>query len=185
LCNREPGLQDRLTLAFTGQLPERFRQMAARYGLSAQVQEMGHLPREAFVALLKSADLLLAINYDGAATLIPGKIYEYWMVGRAPILLLSCPGAAEGLLGRHEIGTTVDPYDVASIKNAVLDIYRRKASGQPLHITTEGIEQYERRFLTRVLAEALDELSGTQGLRAPAGKAVKTVAEPVSARDDS
>jgi glycosyltransferase involved in cell wall biosynthesis len=185
LCESEPGLREKLTLAFTGQLPERFRQMAEGYGLAGAVREMGHLPREGFVALLKSADLLLAINYDGAATLIPGKIYEYWMVGRAPILLLSCPGAAESLVSRHKLGMTMQPYDVQGIEQAVRETYRRKVAGDPLRISTEGIAQYERRALTHVLAKTLVDLSGEQGHRVRAARAAERAAEPVSARDDA
>jgi glycosyltransferase involved in cell wall biosynthesis len=180
LCDSEPGLVDRLTLAFTGQLPERFREMAATYGLAELVEELGHLPREAFVQLLKSADLLLAINYDGAATLVPGKIYEYWMVGRAPILLLSCAGAAGTLLARHSLGMAVEPYDVDAIEQAVLDVYRRKAANDPLRISTEGIERYERRALTQVLAGMLADLSGEPRFEA---QPVPLVGTP-STRDD-
>jgi glycosyltransferase involved in cell wall biosynthesis len=176
----EPGLGDSLTLAFTGQLPARFREMAANFGLADVVQEMGHLPREDFVELLKSADLLLAINYDGAATLVPGKIYEYWMVGQAPILLLSCPGAAEQLLLRHGLGMVAEPYDVSAIERAVSEVYRGRAANAPLRISTEGIEQYERRALTQSLAEMLMDLSGGPDLETKSMSAVGAI----SARND-
>lgn len=184
LHKSEPGFRDKLTLAFTGQLPERFRKMAETYGLADVIEEMGHLPREDFVELLKSADLLLAINYDGAATLIPGKIYEYWMVGQAPILLLSCSGAAENLLERHELGMAVEPYDVPAIERAVQDVYRKKASNDPLHITTEGIEQYERRTLARVLADVLTETAGGPRPEVEPGTAVEPVVGTVSSRQE-
>jgi glycosyltransferase involved in cell wall biosynthesis len=180
LCDADAELRRRLTLAFTGRLPQRYRQLVETYGLGDIVEETGHLPREAFGDLLRSADLLLAINYDGAATLIPGKIYEYWMVGQAPILLLSCPGAAESLLVRHGIGTAVEPYDVAGIEHAILQVYRSKLAGHPVRTGTDGIERYERRALTRTLAETLSSLVGDGWAQAQTATAL----EPAAGRKD-
>ncbi|MBL7942913.1 MAG: hypothetical protein JNM00_09110 [Flavobacteriales bacterium] len=104
---------------------------------------------------MKSANLLLAINYEGWATLIPGKIYEYWAVGGPPILLLSCPGAAVNFVKEHNLGHSVDPYDVEGIQRAIVDVYEKWESGTPMKINTDGIEAFDRKTLTENLAQVL------------------------------
>jgi hypothetical protein len=44
LLQREPDLAEKLTLAFTGVLPERQRQYVEEMGLSGVVRELGFLP---------------------------------------------------------------------------------------------------------------------------------------------
>ncbi len=123
--------------------------------LSSIVKEVEHLPREEFIRFLKTADLLLAINYENWATIIPGKIYEYWAVGGPPILLLDHRGAAQSLVEQHELGITVAPYDVEAIQRAVLNIYRRREMGDPMQVNMAGIEEYDRQALTKKLAQTL------------------------------
>lgn len=157
---QHPDLGAKLTVAFTGHLPEAHRLMVEDMGLSSVVKEVGHLPRDEFIRLMRDADLLLTINYDGAATLIPGKIYEYWAVGGPPILLLSCRGAAQSLIEQKELGTTVPSYDTEAIQRAVLNVYRRREMGDPIRVNTPGIETYDRRYLSEELARVLEAVSG-------------------------
>jgi glycosyltransferase involved in cell wall biosynthesis len=160
LRQQYPDLAANLTMAFTGHLPEAYKRMVKGIGLSGVVKEMGHLPREEFVRLLKAADLLLAINYDGFSTLIPGKIYEYWAVGGPPILLLSCQGAAQSLVEKHNLGIVARPDDVEAIESAVLQAYRQREAGNSPQISTEGIERYDRKALTGELAQVLSTAVG-------------------------
>jgi glycosyltransferase involved in cell wall biosynthesis len=161
LRQRYPDLAANLTMAFTGHLPEAYKRMVEGMGLSSVVREMGHLPRDEFVRLLKAADLLLAINYDGFSTLIPGKIYEYWAVGGPPILLLSCQGAAQSLVEKYKLGLVVRPDDVEAIERAILQAYRQREAGHFPRISTEGIGQYDRKALTRELAQVLSAILGS------------------------
>ena len=127
-------------------------------GPSNLVKRLGHLPHDDVLRLIKSADLLLAINYEAWSTLIPGKIYEYWAVGGPPILLLSCPSVAASFVERHGLGITVDPSDVAGIQQAILMVYRRSKTVAPLRVSTAGIEAYDRQELARKLAQVLSML---------------------------
>ena len=140
---------------FAGDFPEEYRRLAEEMGLSGVIKGLGHLPHDEVLRLIKSADLLLAINYEGWSTMIPGKIYEYWAVGGPPILLLSCPGAAASFVEQHGLGLTVEPSDVAGIEQAILTTYLRNQSGAPLRISTAGIEAYDRQALTQKLAQVL------------------------------
>ena len=155
LRRKYPELANDLTVAFTSPLQEGYRRVVRDLDLSGVVKEVGHLPREKLVRFMKSADLLLAVNYDGFSTLIPGKIYEYWAVGGPPILLLSCQGAAQSLVEENHIGIVVQADDVEAIEGAVLHAYRQRKAGHPMRISYVGVERYDRKILTERLADTL------------------------------
>jgi len=160
---QHPELAEKLSLVFAGDFPEGHRRLAEEMGLSSVIKELGHLPHDEVLRLTRSADLLLAINYEDFSTLIPGKIYEYWAVGGPPILLLSCAGAAASLVERHGLGFTVDPSDVAGIQHALLTVYRQSKTAAPLRVSAAGIEAYDRQALTRKLAQVLSIVCDRQG----------------------
>jgi glycosyltransferase involved in cell wall biosynthesis len=155
LMRQEPELCEQLTLVFAGDLPEVQQRLANAMGLSGMIKHIGHLPHDQVLPLVKSADLLLAINYENWSTIIPAKIYEYWAAGGSPILLLSCPGAAADLVEEHNLGVTVDPYDSDGICGAILSAYRQSKTAAPPRVSTDGIESYDRQALTRKLAQVL------------------------------
>jgi glycosyltransferase involved in cell wall biosynthesis len=155
ILQRQPELAEKLTLAFTGFLPEGLKQLVTEMGLSGVVKELGFLPRDEFLRLLHASEMLLVINYEGFSTLIPGKIYEYWAIGGPPIFLLSCPGAAANFVEQHSLGLTVEPSDVAGIQQAILTVYCQSKTTAPLRVSTAGIEAYDRQALTRKLAQVL------------------------------
>lgn len=159
LLRENPQMKENLVFKFAGDLPVEFQNLADEMGLSAVIQGLGHLPHDAVLRLIKSADLLLAMNYEGWATLIPGKIYEYWAAGGPPILLLSCPGAATDFVCQHNLGIAVEPYDVEGIQQAILKIYRQSRTSSPWRIKPDGVEAFDRQALTRQLAQVFFTLA--------------------------
>lgn len=151
----QPQLRNQLDVVFAGHIPAAFRQLVDEMGLSDVVRIVGPLPHSDVPQLLASADLLLAINYEGWGTLIPAKIYEYWALGGAPILLLSCTGAASEFVERYSLGFTAEPYDITAIQGAILSVFRRAKTGAPVRLNTEGIAAFNRRELAKRLAEVL------------------------------
>lgn len=113
--------------------------------------------------LIQSADLLLAINYEGFSTLIPGKIYEHWAVGGPPILNLRCRGVAQELTEKRGLGITVSTDDVPGIERAVLAVYRRYTMGSPMKVSAVGIEEYDRKVLSKSLAQILSGVASYTG----------------------
>lgn len=162
IVQRDPSLAGELRLAFTGALPQKQRQLVTELGLSSMVKELGFLPREEFLHVMQTAGMLLVINYDGYATLIPGKIYEYWAVGGPPILLLSCPGAASDLVQHYALGTSADPGDSDAIERAVLTAYQRSKTQAPMRVGTAGIERFDRKALAQQLGNVLSEQAGVR-----------------------
>jgi glycosyltransferase involved in cell wall biosynthesis len=161
LAVERPELARRLSVTFTGQLPEPYRQRIQGDGLSGIVHETGFVPHDGFLRLLREADLLLTINYEGFGTLIPGKMYEYWAVGRAPILLLDGQGAARRLVEEHGLGLCAEPDDVEGIVQAIAEVYDKQQAGTPLRIDTTNLEKFDRKALTAQLADLLNELGNS------------------------
>jgi glycosyltransferase involved in cell wall biosynthesis len=159
LLHKNPELKNKLVIKFAGDFPEEYRKQADKMGISSVIEGLGHISHAEVLQLTKSSDLLLALNYDGWATLIPGKIYEYWAVGEPPILLLSCPGAATEFIHKHKIGVSVDPNDVDGIQKAILHGFNQFILGKPSKINSDGIELYDRKYLTIKLAQILTKLA--------------------------
>ncbi len=159
ILQEQPELRESLDVVFAGDFPEEFRELADEMGLSSVIHGVGHLPHDEVLNLTRSADLLLAMNYEGWATLIPGKVYEYWAVGGPPILLLSCPGAASDFIQQNNLGFVADPYDVERISHSILNVYRQNQTGLPLKIKTDGVEAFDRKTLTCQLAQVLSMIS--------------------------
>lgn len=158
ILQKHPEAADRISLEFAGDFTNNHRELAQEIGVSHLVKEHGHLKHHEVLKLIKSADLLLAINYEDFATLIPGKIYEYWAVGSAPILFLSCNGAAQELIEEKRLGTTVSPTDVAAIEQAIWTVYSKYVAGDPVKISSAGIEEYDRKSLSEKLARTLSSV---------------------------
>ncbi|HEX7557471.1 MAG TPA: glycosyltransferase, partial [Leptolinea sp.] len=158
ILQSQPELTEKLSVNFTGFLPERQKQLVTELGLTGVVNELGFLPRDEWLKCMQEAGMLLVINYDDWSTIIPGKIYEYWAVGGPPILLLSYPGAATDFVERHNLGFAFEPYDVDKIEQTILNIYRQSKTDSPLKIKTDGIEAFDRQALTNQLARVLSTL---------------------------
>jgi glycosyltransferase involved in cell wall biosynthesis len=168
VTRRVPGTRERIRLQFTGSLPQAYKDAAAQAGVGDLVQELGYLSRQDFNDLLHNASLHLAINYAGFTTLVPGKIYEYWAVGRAPILLLSAQGAASELLATNKIGMSVEPTDVEGIVRIVEQEIHTHMEGTQRHIGTHGLNRYDRKELAMQLHRTLSEtLSSESQVKEP------------------
>jgi glycosyltransferase involved in cell wall biosynthesis len=174
VLQQEPELAESLRLVFAGDFPERHRHLADEMGLSGVVEELGYVPHEEVLSVMKSADLLLAIATEGRPTAIPGKLYEYWAVGGPPILLLSGAGAAADLVERHGLGMTVDLTDVAGIQEAILRVFHKSKSPTPLQVNSAGIEAHDRKALARQLAYLLSTVADSQSEPVDPGYEVPT-----------
>lgn len=164
ILQQQPELAEKMTIVFAGDFPEGQRRLAEEMGLEGVIKELGHLSHDAVLRLLKSADMLLSIATEHFSSVIPGKIYEYWAIGGPPILLISYPGAATVLVKRYGLGFTVEPSDLTGIEQAILTVYQRHQSGEPVRISATGIEAFDRMSLTKKLARILSEVCNRQRL---------------------
>jgi glycosyltransferase involved in cell wall biosynthesis len=128
----------------------------AGWGVADVVDEVPPLPRDGLMRRLQRAELLLAIPTAYWTRSIPGKLYEYGALGRAPVLLLDDPGSVPGRFVRaHGLGSAVERNDVAAIAAAVERYYDAWDAGAPVRIAAGALDAYSRRALAERLAAIL------------------------------
>lgn len=152
-----PGLQDTLKVRFIGNI-DQFSTLFRDRKLSEILETTGAIAHNRAIKNLVSADVLLLIMEPGADVVIPGKIFEYFAARKPILACVPVGGEAASLLIRHGGSTIVDLTDVQTIKESILRLHNQWSNGgvgmQPNDIF---ISQFERRELTRQLAEILDE----------------------------
>jgi hypothetical protein len=156
--------KDKIELVLVGELSEHDREMVEGSPVAECVKLLGYQSHDKSVAWLESADALflpLHTPLDGGRPLIvPGKAYECLGSGR-PILAMGPEGDMCDFVAETGSGKVIRGDDVAAAARALVELYRGKLQGKaPMEQDRAGVEQFERRQLTRMLAEALDELVG-------------------------
>lgn len=129
---------------------------------SPVVRARGYLPHSEAVGLIRGADLLFLPMHDlpmgTRSRIVPGKTYEYLASGR-PILAAVPDGDARDLLEEAGTAFLTRPRDVESMMAVVSDLVARKERGDPPPALREdAVAPYERRRLTRRLAELFDDV---------------------------
>lgn len=117
---------------------------------------------QAISVMATSHALLLFENEEYSARYgYAGKLFDYLLVGRPILALTPSWSNSAQLIKRANAGTVVNPDDVEGIKTALCLLMQRWRSGtltiQPDHSVIAG---FDRRLLTKKLAETLDEVAG-------------------------
>jgi len=90
---------------------------------------------------------------------IPGKVFEYIGLG-SNILAILDDGATSDLLKNYGKAALVRGNDIYSLKEAIMEFYQNHANVHDKESQTM-INPYERRFLTKRLAEVLSSAYDT------------------------
>lgn len=136
------------------------KSMLRAYDLESVTEIAGYRPHtECIRELIRSDMLLFILPGSMDEGMVTGKIFEYLAAGK-PILALTPKGEAERLIIEHARGVVVPPENVEIIANQILRAYTLwKRRDLRLTVTRwEGIEDYERRQLTRDLAGVFQTL---------------------------
>jgi len=146
---------------FVGGLPPSNLRFVRERGLSDVVTiEPRRTHREALARMVAADVLLLLItSHEGGKKWYPGKLFEYMAAGR-PILAVTPPGLASRLIAEAGVGASADHLERerlrALLRQAALD--PDGFARQFYHPQAAIIRRYERRALTRQLAETLEEV---------------------------
>jgi len=109
---------------------------------------------------IQNADvLILIVSSTRGAGNIPGKTIEYIASGR-PILALVPPvGDAADIINKTRTGIVVDPEDIESIKNRILELYNKWEKNKlNIEPNWEEINKYEAGVQARKLAGVFEEI---------------------------
>ena len=158
LAAGEPAWEKRLRLVLVGGLSAAEADMVEPLVAAGMVELHGEVDRAGALAFQRGADVLLLVDHPRAwpSSNQPGKLFEYLASGRE-ILALCGVGAAADLLAELRVGVSARPDDVQGIRQALVDLWERKAAGT-LRVTVDAKEllPYHRRELTRELASCFD-----------------------------
>jgi glycosyltransferase involved in cell wall biosynthesis len=147
-------------LILAGDLSDSDREASARSGVADLVQMPGYVSHADSVALLRSADLLFlpmhALPAGERARIVPGKTYEY-LAARRPILAAVPEGDARDFIEAAG-GDVCAPDDIAAMTQILKRHCSAKQSGADTLPDTTFPQRFERRELTRELAQALDRV---------------------------
>ncbi len=160
LLARRPDLEGRIEVHLAGILSDADRSVPGFELVTAH----GYLPHDATVELLRSADLLFLPMHDlpegRRARIVPGKTYEY-LAARRPILAAVPDGDVRDLMGEAGNAFVVRPKDVEGMARVIEQQADRVFAGAAVaEPNEEFLRRYERRELTRRLAEVFDSLTG-------------------------
>jgi glycosyltransferase involved in cell wall biosynthesis len=161
LSRRMPDLGRRLKLVVAGRrTPEEQQELASLQAATGCVEELPYVEHLDALALMRSADLLLANLADLPATdrVLPAKAFEYLAVGR-PILALTPRGELWDLLQSRSGAALFNPADTAGIADFLessLENGRDSFLHYGLPADLEGLDRISQ---CRQLAEILDRVS--------------------------
>ena len=173
LLRKKEYLRERMWVNFIGEvkfdpdLAARIEQVISEENLGAVVHRIPFVPHKKGLSYLYASDvLLLVIGVDShkpdlSNWRVVAKLFEYLYV-RKPILALVPPdGESARIIRETNAGETVAPTDVDRIEEKIYDMYKRFESGN-LTSNPVGIERFDRRIQTGMLAEIFDALVGVR-----------------------
>ncbi len=125
------------------------------------IDYVGYVPHnEVFKYVKNTTILLLVVQTKNRMELAyTGKIFEYINSEKPILALVPKDGVAVDLIRKTNTGVVVEPDDVDGIKKAILDSYNKwKNNDLKIEPNWNVIKQYERKNLTKKLAQIFDEL---------------------------
>lgn len=147
-------------LHFQGGLDSRIKKLIEKLGLKENVTDYGYISHEVAIANLKRADILWMIsNFDASHKQIKsGKLFEYFGT-RKPILGLMHEGMSSKLLKEYGAGFHGDLSSTESISLQMASIYEMWKEGEVVKPNLEFLIQYNRKNITKQLAQIFDKIS--------------------------
>ncbi len=119
-----------------------------------------YMPHKQCIVELMKSDALLLIegNGPGAEAFFTGKVFEYMNTGRPILAIIPAKGAAAQLVESTATGLVSDCSDINKTKMNLLGLYsdwlNKQSNFSPIW---ENIRKYERKVLTRELANIFDK----------------------------
>ncbi len=175
-CQQQPHLRQAIEIVFAGDATAESVAVVNHAGLSDVVRFAGYLPHAESLQLTRTADLLFLPMHNlppgHRCRIVPGKTYEYMASGR-PILAAVPDGDARDFLTRCGTALICRPDDVPGMMRHLERAYQAWESGNTVgSLRRDFVEQFERRQLTRRLAEAFRGVLNSAAYREEESSAV-------------
>ncbi|HKB85260.1 MAG TPA: glycosyltransferase [Ignavibacteriaceae bacterium] len=154
LSLERPDIAANIELHFIGLLRNENRKLARKLDLQSFVKEHGYLDHRDSLVKLMSSDVLWVMVGDrkNADTVSTGKSFEYFGT-RKPVIASVPTGALKTAMEEYGAAFITAPYDVESIKNAIMTAYEMYTNNSLPVPNEEFIEKYRRDYLTELLTK--------------------------------
>jgi glycosyltransferase involved in cell wall biosynthesis len=153
----QPGT---IRLRFIGRFkPEMLEGMAREHHLEQVVEALPYMPHRESIQNLLWSDAVLLLLGEGTEAIYTGKLMEYINTGKPILASIPSKGAAASLIQDTKTGYVADCGDVAATASHFLAMVEKWLQGRVLfQPDLQKIAQYERRELTKKLAEIFNQL---------------------------
>lgn len=164
LCQEKKIKKSDLCFQFVGTASLNCLEIVRGYGLEDMIVSTGYKSHSNALASNVNADLLLLLIGDDVKCrpVYTGKIFEYLRSGRPILALAPKGGAVARVLRETGHGEAFLSTQQGQIKAMILREYRKWKNGEaaePLH--SPQIERFERKALTRQLAQVLERVAAS------------------------
>lgn len=132
----------------------------SNFQLSNNVQVIDYVSHNEVIEFQKKSQVLVLIvnNVPSAKAIITGKIFEYLMAKRPILAIAPTNGDLQEIISKTNSGTVVNFDDSKHLKRVILDLYA-KFKQNNLTVTSENIQQYHRKELTKKLSEIIFKIT--------------------------
>jgi len=158
LLNEKPKLRNDIQIIFVGGPSASTNNLLEEMSLSNVVAIIQNVPHKESLSYLLGADILfLNILED----YVPGKLFEYLRSTKPILALVPKDTTVAKIVSSTKSGVVIDPTNTEEIKDVIFEMYKKYKKGT-LKLDREDdsvIYQYERKELTRKLAEVFNEVS--------------------------
>src|SRR5690554_4695858 len=154
-----PSFKEDLQLKFAGAISEEIKKSLDSNNLLMNSIFKGYVSHSEALKMQNQSQLLLLLEIDSAETkaIIPGKLFEY-LAARRPIIALGPKGSdIKGIVEETQAGIYFNYSDAEALESEMLRYYSDFKNGS-LSISSQGIEKYSRRELTRRMALTIQNL---------------------------
>jgi glycosyltransferase involved in cell wall biosynthesis len=160
----DPGMAQSVRVICVGSTTPSDQRLVEKSSVADLFEFTGYRPHHECVDFVRQADLLFLplhkLPPGRRASIVPGKTYEYMATGR-PVLSALPAGDARDFVSQAGTGLVCEPDDVEGMLRILKDQFQAWQAGkQAVTWNRSYVERFERRELTRQLADELREVIG-------------------------
>lgn len=152
---------DKIQLLMIGEITGEAKDLLRKYDLDSALIETGYLSHGEALQANMRANLLLSLTGESPELrfIHGGKMFDYLRSGRPILAMVPKNGAVERLLRETGHGKAFTSMEVSGIKAMILREYQAWRQGERRELLHSPlIKQFERKNLTRKLAEVLERI---------------------------
>tara|TARA_R110002012_G_scaffold9062_1_gene41603 strand:+ start:16525 stop:17811 length:1287 start_codon:yes stop_codon:yes gene_type:complete len=156
ICKEDQNFKKDLQLKFAGAVSQEVKQSLENFQLLENCKFLGYVSHTEALRLQHKSQVLFLVEINRAETraIIPGKLFEYLAAKRPIIALGPKESDIEGIIQDTNAGKFFSYWDNDELKDELLQLYKDYKSGD-LMVSSEGIEKYSRRELTKQMASLI------------------------------